>query len=96
MHDSGSWMPEDNAAYRPASPAEMREIAEGIETGLRQGAICIGAGFPYTPAATRDELLALFHVAASTRTPVHLHITPGVAGLEEALHSPPRPMRHCK
>ena len=85
MRDSGSWMPVDDAAYRVASPAEMREIVEGIETGLREGAICIGAGFPYTPAATRDELLALFRVAARTRTPVHLHITPGVEGLKVAL-----------
>ena len=45
----------------------------------------IGAGFTYTPAATRDELLAVFKVAAQTHTPVHVHIRPGVAGLEEAL-----------
>src|SRR6266576_3519097 len=44
MRDSGSWMPVDDAAYRAASPEEMREIVDGIETGLRQGAICIGAG----------------------------------------------------
>src|SRR5213596_2303102 len=31
MHDSGTWMPVDDAAYRAASPAEMREIVEGIE-----------------------------------------------------------------
>jgi imidazolonepropionase-like amidohydrolase len=85
MHDSGSVMPVSDGAYRAASPVQIAEIAQRIETGLAQGAVDIGAGFPYTPAATRDELLAVFRVAARTRTPVHVHITPGVAGLKEAL-----------
>jgi len=85
MHDSGTWMPVGDGAYRAASPAQIGEIAQRIETGLREGAVSIGAGFPYTPAATRDELLAVFRVAAQTKTPIHVHIRPGVAGLEEAL-----------
>jgi N-acyl-D-aspartate/D-glutamate deacylase len=85
MHDSGTWMPVSDGAYRAASPAQIGEIANRIEDGLKQGAICIGAGFPYTPAATRDELLAVFRVAAKTKTPIHVHIRPSIAGLNEAL-----------
>jgi imidazolonepropionase-like amidohydrolase len=85
MHDSGTWMPVSDGAYRVASPEQIGEIAKRIEIGLSEGAVDIGAGFPYTPAATRDELLALFRVAAMTKTPVHVHITPGVSGLKEAL-----------
>jgi len=85
LHDSGSWMPVGDGAYRAASPAQIGEIAQRIEIGLREGAVSIGAGFPYTPAATRDELLAVFRVAARTKTPVHVHIRPSVAGLKEAL-----------
>jgi dihydroorotase len=85
MHDSGTVMPVSDGAYRAASPAEIDEIAKRIEIGLSEGAVDIGAGFPYTPAATRDELLAVFRVAAKTKTPVHVHIRPGVAGLKEAL-----------
>src|SRR5690348_6758419 len=85
MHDSGTWMPVSDRAYRAASPAQIGAIAKRIEIGLSEGAVDIGAGFPYTPAATRDELLALFRVAARTKTPIHVHITPGVAGLKEAL-----------
>jgi N-acyl-D-aspartate/D-glutamate deacylase len=85
MRDSGTVMPVAEGAYRAASPAEIREIVKGIETGLREGAVSIGAGFPYTPAATRDELLAVFRVAARTSTSLHVHIRPGVAGLREAL-----------
>ena len=85
MHDSGTWMPVSDAAYRAASPAQIDEIAKRIEQGLREGATSIGAGLPYTPAATRDELLALFRVAAKAKTPIHVHIRPGVAGLKAAL-----------
>jgi N-acyl-D-aspartate/D-glutamate deacylase len=85
MHDPGTFMPVGEGAYRVASPAQIGEIAERIEIGLSEGAVDIGAGFPYTPAATRDELLAVFRVAAKTKTPVHVHITPGLAGLKVAL-----------
>ena len=85
MRDSGTVMPVSEGAYRAASPAQIREIATGIETGLGQGAVSIGAGFPYTPAATREELLAVFRVAARSRTSLHVHIRPGVAGLRDAL-----------
>jgi N-acyl-D-aspartate/D-glutamate deacylase len=85
MHDSGTRMPVSAAAYRPATTAQIAEIARRIEAGLRDGAVDIGAGFPYTPAARRDELLAVFRVAARTKTPVHVHIRSGISGLEEAL-----------
>ena len=85
MHDSGTWMPVSDGAYRAASPTQIGEIAKRMEIGLIEGAVSIGAGFPYTPAATRDELLAVFRVAAKMKTPVHVHIRPSVAGLTEAL-----------
>jgi N-acyl-D-aspartate/D-glutamate deacylase len=85
MHDAGTWMPVGDGAYRAATPVQIGAIAQRIETGLREGAVSIGAGFPYTPAATRDELLAVFRVAARSKTPLHVHIRPSVAGLREAL-----------
>jgi N-acyl-D-aspartate/D-glutamate deacylase len=85
MHDAGSFMPVGDGAYRTASPDQIGEIVRLMELGLSEGAISIGAGFPYTPAATREELLAVFRIAGTTKTPVHLHITPGSAGLKEAL-----------
>jgi N-acyl-D-aspartate/D-glutamate deacylase len=85
MHDSGTRMPTGPGAYRPASPEQIGEIAHRIEAGLKEGAVSIGAGFPYTPAATREELLAVFRVAAKTKTPIHVHIIPGLAGLKAAL-----------
>jgi dihydroorotase len=85
MHDPGQIMPTAAAAYQAASPSQVDEIMLGIAQGLRDGAVSIGAGFPYTPAATREELQALFRTASRTSTPVHVHIRPGVVGLREAL-----------
>jgi len=85
MRDSGDWMPVDHGAYGDASETQIGEILERVETGLSEGAICIGAGFPYTPAATREELLGVFGIAASSKTPIHVHITPGAEGLKEVL-----------
>jgi len=85
MHDAGTFMPVGDGAYRVGSAAQVGEIVKLIEIGLSEGAVDIGAGFPYTPAATRDELLAVFNIAARAKTPVHLHITPGADGLKEAL-----------
>src|ERR1043166_2704946 len=85
LHDSGTFMPVGPGAYRAPTPAEIAEIARRIDAGLEDGAVDIGAGFPYTPAATRDELLAVFRVAARTKTPIHVHIRPGSEGLRDVL-----------
>ena len=85
LHDPGTFLPTGDAAHRAASPAEMKDVSRRIERGLEQGAVSIGAGFPYTPAATREELLEVFGIAARHHVPVHVHIRPGISGLEEAL-----------
>ncbi len=85
LHDPGAFLPTGDAAHRPASPAEIKDISRRIEHGLEQGAVSIGAGFPYTPAATREELLEVFRIAGRHHVPVHVHIRPGISGLEEAL-----------
>jgi imidazolonepropionase-like amidohydrolase len=85
LRDPGNFLPTGAGAHGTASPAQVKEIARRIEDGLRQGAVSIGAGFPYTPAATQEELLEVFRVAGRNRVPVHVHIRPRTAGLAEAL-----------
>ncbi len=85
LHDSGTVMPTGPAAYRAATPAEMREVEHRIRVGLNEGALSVGAGFTYTPGATREELLSIFRVAAANHTPVHVHIRVGAVGLAEAI-----------
>ena len=85
LRDPGAFLPTGDGAHRAASPAQVTEIARRITNGLENGAVSIGAGFPYTPAATEAELIEVFRVSASHRVPIHAHIRRGVAGLEEAL-----------
>ncbi len=85
MKDPGTFLPTGSGAHGKATPADVQAIAAGIEAGLRRGAVSVGAGFPYTPAAARDELLEVFRVAGRHGAPVHVHIRRGAAGLEEAL-----------
>lgn len=85
LRDPGRLFPTGDAAHRAASPAEITAMTQRIADGLKHGAVSVGAGFSYTPAATEEELLAVFRVAAAHGVPIHAHIRRGVAGLNEAL-----------
>ena len=85
LHDPGTFLPSGDAAHRAASLDEIKQIAQGIEDGLKKGAVDIGAGFPYTPAATREELLEVFRIAGRYHVPVHVHIRGSLDGLDEAI-----------
>lgn len=81
MHDPGTFLPVGDAAHREATPEELAEIEQGIETGLQRGALAVGMGIAYTPAATRWEILQVFRSAAKYQAPVHVHIR--YAGLQK-------------
>ena len=85
MNDPGGFLPVGDGAYAQASRAQIDEIIKRMETGLSQGAVSIGAGFQYTPAATCDEELAVFRLASTSKTPVHLHCRRGVTGVRKEL-----------
>ena len=65
LHDPGKFLPSGDGAYRAASPTEIKEITRRIADGLEKGAVDIGAGFAYTPAATREELLEVFRIGSA-------------------------------
>ncbi|HKS57619.1 MAG TPA: amidohydrolase family protein [Steroidobacteraceae bacterium] len=74
MKDPGSWLPTGDAAHRAATDAELAQIDERIETGLKQGALAVGMGINYTAAATQAEVLDVFKVASRYGAPVHVHL----------------------
>ena len=74
MHDPGSFLPRGDAAHRRATSAELEDIQAGIEKGLRRGALAVGLGPAYTPAATNWEILQVFQTAARYGASVHVHI----------------------
>src|SRR5216683_4264157 len=74
MHDPGELLPSGDAAHRVATTAEMEQISALIEKGLKRGAVAVGLGPAYTEAATNQEILDVFRVAAKYSASCHVHI----------------------
>jgi N-acyl-D-aspartate/D-glutamate deacylase len=74
MHDTGDFLPRDQAAHRVATDEEKLSIYNDVRQGLDQGAIGIGFGIAYVPTAGREEILRLFQLAAERRVPVFVHM----------------------
>jgi N-acyl-D-aspartate/D-glutamate deacylase len=73
MHDSGTFLPRDAAAHRLATRQEIAATEDLLRQGLDQGALGIGIGIAYTPAATHPEILSLMRIAASRKVACFVH-----------------------
>jgi len=81
MDDPGGFAPVADAVYRPASREEIDQLKVGINQGLDRGALGVGFGLMYTPAASRWEILEMFRVAGRLKAPCYVHLR--YAGLKE-------------
>lgn len=85
LGDSGTFLPSGPAADQRATGEQVQEMARRIDQGLRQGAVGVGFGTAYTPAASRWEVLEMFRVAARHRAPAYIHVRNGIVGVQEAI-----------
>ena len=77
----------------PIAPARLPELERRLDAALKDGALGIGMGINYTPAATREEVLRTFGVAARHHVPVFVHLryagliesAGGIAGAQEVI-----------
>jgi N-acyl-D-aspartate/D-glutamate deacylase len=77
----------------PIERARLPELERRLDVALREGALGIGMGINYTPAATREEIMRAFGVAARHRAPIFVHLRSaglledagGVAGVQEVI-----------
>jgi N-acyl-D-aspartate/D-glutamate deacylase len=84
---------DSKAAVQEASAPEIEAIKAGIRKGLARGAVAVGLGPQYTPAASRWEVIEVFRVAAESGASCHIHLRhnsivepeTSVEGLEEAI-----------
>jgi N-acyl-D-aspartate/D-glutamate deacylase len=74
MHDPGELLPRGDAAHRIATAAELEEIRAMLEKGLKRGALAVGLGPAYTEAATNQEIVDVFRIAAKYNASCHAHI----------------------
>ena len=85
MGDTGDFLPSGPAVDRPATDAQVGQMAQRIDDGLRQGAVAVGFGTAYTPAASPWEVLEMFRVAGRHGVSAHIHVRRGVEGVQEAM-----------
>jgi dihydroorotase len=74
MRDSGDFLPSGEAASRAGTDAEIAECLQRIETGLKRGAVAVGFGIGYTPAASHWEILEMFRMAGKYGASCHVHM----------------------
>lgn len=65
------------AATEAAGEAQLEQIRSRLRDGLDRGALAVGMGLQYTPAASRFEAVDVFREAARARAPVHIHLRYG-------------------
>jgi N-acyl-D-aspartate/D-glutamate deacylase len=74
MQEGIGFLPSGPAAHRAATEAEILEMKQTLEQGLKQGAVAVGFGIQYTPNASRWEILEMFRVAERFGASCHVHM----------------------
>jgi dihydroorotase len=74
MRDPGGFLPTGDAAHKPATAQDVTRLKSGIERGLKRGALAVGFGIAYTPAASHWEIEEMFRAAAAYGAPCHVHM----------------------
>lgn len=78
--------PNPAGANKVAGEGEMQRMSAAIREGLDEGALGVGFGINYTPAATTEEIEALFRIAAERKAPAFVHTRAfGIAPIREAI-----------
>lgn len=73
MHDSGVFLPRDNAATRVPTAAEHEQALQLLRRGLQNGAMGIGMGIAYVKE-TRAQILDVFRLAAERHATIFVHM----------------------
>jgi N-acyl-D-aspartate/D-glutamate deacylase len=87
MGDKGDFLPSGPANTDPASLDQINRMKRRLEDGLREGAVAVGFGLAYTPAASTSEFETMLRVVADHGTTAHIHVKGGANGVQEAIDS---------
>ena len=85
MGDAGEFLPSGPANTQAADPAQIDDMARRIAEGLAQGAVAVGFGIAYTPAASVEEFETMLRVGFDHGAGAHIHARGGLDGLAEAI-----------
>ena len=85
MGDQGGYLPSGPGANQVANNEQLVEMADRITEGLEQGAVAVGFGTAYTPAASRDEVERMFRISAGYGATAFIHVSSSLEGRIEGL-----------
>lgn len=76
MGDQAGFVPSGDSAAQSkvATPVELETMKKEIYQGLQEGAVAVGFGLGYTPAATRWEVIEMFRIASRGNAVCHVHL----------------------
>ena len=75
-------------ANQAASDSQIIALGQALRRGLDDGALGVGFGVNYTPAATPAEIERMFAVAAERKVPVYVHTRAfGIGAIREAVEA---------
>ncbi|MEQ9401438.1 MAG: amidohydrolase family protein [Longimicrobiales bacterium] len=83
--DPGELLPAGPGGASPATEEQVATMEAMLREGLAQGAVAVGLGSAYTPAAPMSEIERVFAVAADGGASAHIHMRGGVPGLDSTL-----------
>ena len=87
MGDTGQLVPSGPGGSEKATFDQITMMKSMLEEGLRQGAVAVGFGLAYTPAATTGEFETMLRVVADHGTTAHIHVSGARNGVQEAIDS---------
>lgn len=64
----------DDWLYSLASPEQLRQVADALEQGLKEGALGIGITLAYVPGTGHKEYYAINKLAAARNVPTFTHV----------------------
>lgn len=75
-------------ANQAASAAQVEQLGGYLRQGLADGALGIGFGINYTPAAEPSEITEMFKIAAERKVPAFVHTRAfGIGPIREAINT---------
>ncbi len=81
--EAGVPPPTGAAAGAPSTPEQLERLLARLSSEVKAGALGVGMGIEYSPGATREEIRAVFDLAAQLAVPVFVHARQsGSAGVQ--------------
>ncbi len=85
--DEGQFLPVGAGASGIAGPEIMDQMDAMMRRGLAEGAVAVGFGLAYTPAATQSEFESMLAIAGEHGASAHIHTSGGLDGLRRIIAS---------